>query len=159
MTQQQQQSPNGAVGRPTKTSAVGLALIKRFEGCRLTSYQCPAGVWTVGYGSTTSVIPHATITQAEADARLAKDVELVDRNLGALVKTNVTQGQWDALASFAFNLGVGALKGSGLLKLANTGLTSAAAEEFLKWTHCNGKVEKGLVTRREAERKLWLGLA
>ena len=89
-----------------KTGQAGLNLIKQFEGCRLTAYKCPAGVLTIGYGHTAGVKAGQTITQAQADKMLVDDVERFERNVNKYYdKYRWNQNEFDALVSFAFNLG------------------------------------------------------
>lgn len=136
-------------------SNAGLDLIKRFEGLRLTSYLCPAKVWTVGYGSTG---PHVkagmTITEDEAEALLRKDVARFERGVSALVG-DTTQGRFDALVSFAFNIGLGALQSSTLMKMHKAGNYDAAAAQFARWNKAGGRVLAGLSKRRAAEAELY----
>lgn len=136
-------------------SGNGLDLIKRFEGLRLTSYLCPAKVWTIGYGSTG---PHVkagmTITEDEAEALLRKDVARFERGVFALVG-DTTQGRFDALVSFAFNLGLGALQGSTLMKMHKAGNYDGAAEQFKRWNKAGKVVLAGLTKRRLAEAELY----
>ena len=95
----------------TSISKAGLSLIKEFEGCRLSTYTCAAGVLTIGYGSTgPHVTPGKTITQAEADALLLKDVARFEKGVDDLITVPLKQCQFDALVSFAFNCGNGALE-------------------------------------------------
>jgi lysozyme len=140
---------------PRQISANGLNLIKQFEGCKLTSYQDSVGVWTVGYGSTSCVDPHITITQAQADARLKEDVqhavECVDRKVGP----NLTQNQFDALVSFVFNVGGAAFSTSAMLRHLNAGEFQQAALEFPKWDHAGAVELEGLRKRRLAEQALF----
>lgn len=137
-------------------SNAALDLIKHFEGCRLTSYQCPAGVWTLGYGSTgPNVHPNMSITQAHADELLRQDVDKFARAVNGMLEVPVNTGQFDALVSFAFNLGSGNLRGSTLLKLVNAKRFDAAAGEFGKWINANGKPLEGLRKRRAAEAELF----
>ena len=144
-------------------------LIKRFEGFRAKAYLCPAGILTIGFGHTgTDVLPGMIITKAQADALLIKDVQTFAALVQNALTTNVTQGQFDALVSFCFNTGPGrkgikdglvTLKNgnpSSLLRLTNAGDTLKAAEQFKLWVKADGKVLPGLVTRREAERLLYL---
>ena len=134
-----------------KISDNGLDLIRRFEGCELSAYKCPAGVLTVGYGSTgPHVKPGMTITQDEADELLRKDVERFDRAVQSLAPTS-TQGQHDAMTSFAFNVGITALEGSTLLKMHRAGNYEAAAGQFRRWNRGGGRVLAGLTKRRAAE--------
>lgn len=138
-----------------KTSQRGIDLIKKFEGCKLKTYKCSAGVDTIGYGSTGAhVKPGMTITQAEAEALLVKDLSRFEVGVATLAK-KTTQGQFDALVSFAFNLGLGALSSSTLLKVHNDGKYSEAAEQFHRWNKAAGKVLLGLIKRRAAESELY----
>ena len=134
----------------------GLDLIRRFEGLRLDAYRCPAGIWTIGYGHTGSDVREGlTITPLIAGTFLRADVgrfgEGVERCAGLC-----TQGQFDALVSFAFNLGLNALRVSTLLKLHRLGQHKLAAAEFSRWVHAGGKELPGLVRRRAAEAVLYL---
>ena len=132
-------------------SKAGLSLIKEFEGCRLTSYTCAAGVLTIGYGSTgPHVTPGKTITQAEADALLLKDVARFEKGVDDLITVPLKQCQFDALVSFAFNCGNGALEESTLRKRLNAGEdpNTVAKQELPRWTN---KGLAGLVRRRTAE--------
>jgi len=136
-------------------SQAGIALIREFEGCKLSAYVCPAGILTIGVGSTgPHVKPGMTITQAEADALLLKDLVRFEAAVNNLAKINLTQGMYDALVSFAFNCGEGALAESTLLRRLNAGEdpSAVAKQEFPRWT--NGGLA-GLVRRRDAEVKLF----
>ena len=129
----------------------GLALIKRFEGCRLAAYQCAAGVWTIGYGHTSGVRKGQTITQAQAEEYLRQDLRKFENyvNNPAYVPqtAQLNQNQFDALVSFAFNLGQGNLKKvcAGVRTLAQI---SAAMPKYCK---AAGKTLQGLVKRRAEE--------
>lgn len=139
-----------------KISQRGLDLIKRFEGLKLTAYRCPAGVLTVGYGSTGPHVKQGmVITEAEAEALLRKDVARFEDGVNHIVGP-CTQGQFDALCSFAFNLGLGALMSSTLLKRHKAGDFARAADQFLRWNRGGGRVLPGLTKRRAAERQLYL---
>ena len=144
-----------------KTSAKGLALIKTCEGFRSAPYLCPAGVPTIGYGSTRYADSRAVtlhdspITEAAAETLLRTTLAGYEDSVAHLLQRPVTQGQFDALVDFAYNLGVGALRGSTLLKKVNAGDTAGAAGEFAKWVHANGEVLPGLVKRRAAEAVLF----
>lgn len=134
----------------------GLDLIKSFEGCRLTAYRDAAGVWTIGYGHTgPDVVPGGTITQQEADALLQADVNRFASGVEALVEVPMTQEQFDALVSFAYNIGLSAFGQSTLLRLLNAEDYDGAANQFQRWVHGGGKVLPGLVRRREAEAELF----
>lgn len=139
-----------------KISQKGLDLIKKWEGCKLTAYKCPAGIWTIGYGSTGPHVKQGmVITQAQADALLLKDVSRFELGVNAMA-SKFTQGQFDALVSFAFNLGLGNLASSTLLKKHKAGDYAAAADNFGKWVNAGGKRLAGLVKRRADERALYL---
>jgi len=134
-------------------------LIKNFEGCKLEAYPDPASggePWTIGVGSTKGVHKGMIITQEQADEYLINDVAHAANAVNQMVDENMTQGQFDALCSFAFNLGVGNLKNSTLLKKLNGGDVEGAADQFLVWNKAAGKVMAGLTRRREAERTLFL---
>ena len=138
-----------------KISAKGLALIKEFEGCELTAYVCPAGVLTIGIGSTgPHVYEGMTITQAEADALLLKDLVRFEKAVNELVKVPLSQGAYDALVSFTFNCGEGAFADSTLLRELNEGKEPniTAKSQLPRWT--NGGLA-GLVRRRAAEVELF----
>lgn len=139
-----------------KTSEKGKALIKKYEGCRLKAYKCPAGVLTIGYGHTNNVRIDDVITQAEADKLLDIDIVIKEKEVNSVLRVPVTQGQYDALVSFAFNLGIGNLKKSTLLRLINQGKYKNASNEFSRWVHAGGKVLAGLVKRRNEEKELFL---
>lgn len=132
-------------------SGDGLALTEGFEGCKLTAYQDPGGVWTNGYGNTHGVIPGSTITQAQAIIDLRANVQNAVNTVNRLVTIKLTQGEFDALVDFVFNAGPGNFAESTLLKLLNAGDYHHAALEFDKWDRCNGKVLAGLLRRRQAE--------
>lgn len=137
-------------------SPEGLALIKQWEGCRLTAYKDVAGVLTIGYGSTgPHVRPGMTITQEEADNLLIADLARFERAVEKQVKVPLTDGQFAALVSFAFNVGEGALAKSTLLKKLNAGNYGAVPGELAKWVNAGGRKLQGLVNRRAAEAGLW----
>jgi len=139
-----------------KTSDEGIALVKRFEGCKLTTYRCSANILTIGYGCTRDVCEGLTITEAEAERRLRTDLGIAEGTVKQLVTYPITQLQFDALVSFTYNVGGGALKKSTLLKRINAGEVLPAAEEFLRWDKVNGQAVRGLTERRKAERALFL---
>lgn len=138
-----------------KISQKGIDLIKRFEGCRLEAYKCPAGVWTIGYGHTNGVKEGMKITQQEAEKLLKQDLVVYENIVLESVTTALNQPIFDALVSFTYNLGGGNLKSSTLLKLLNDRDYYGASKEFEKWNKASGKVLVGLVKRREAERNLF----
>lgn len=144
-----------------KTATRGIELIKEFEGCRLTAYKCPAGVWTIGYGHTGTVDGKAvasgmTITAAKATQLLKSDLAKFEAAVNSYVTAPITQNMFDALVSFTYNCGAGALKSSTLLKKLNARDYDGSAAEFPKWNKAGGKVLNGLVRRRERERQLFL---
>lgn len=133
-----------------KTSEKGIALIKSFEGCRLTAYLCPAGVWTIGYGHTAGVSKWQAITQEQADSFLKADLEKYEKYVNVTGLT-LNQNQFDALVSFTYNCGAGNLK-----KLIANRTLPEIADAMLLYNKGGGKVLAGLVRRREEERKLFL---
>jgi len=143
-------------------NAAGLDLVKEYEGCKLTAYLCPADVATIGYGHTGPDVERAdvgrmTISQDMADKMLLSDLAVVEDRVRRLVHAPVTGNELAALTSFAYNLGVGNLQSSTLLRLLNSGAPKAVvASEFPKWCRAGGKVLAGLVARRAAERDLFL---
>lgn len=141
-----------------QTGPNGLSLVKSFEGLRLTKYQDVVGKWTIGYGHL--ILPSesfpAPITESQAEALLRKDLSISEAGVSNLVKVPINQNQFDALVSFTFNLGVGNLQNSTLLKKLNAGDKQGAADEFLRWNKAGGKEVAGLTRRRAAERSLFL---
>lgn len=142
-------------------SPLGIQLVKHFEGLYLTAYQCPAGIWTIGYGHTGlkhndgTVMKGRKITAEQAEMLLGFDL---NTKYGPAVQKMLTvpvqQHELDALVSFHFN--TGSLAKSTLLKKLNAGDRAGAAEEFLRWTRAAGKVLPGLLRRRRAERHMFL---
>ena len=139
-------------------SEAGLALTKRFEGLKLTAYEDCAGVWTIGYGHTGADVHEGrTITEAEADALLKNDVKTAVACVSRAVTAEITQEQFDALVDFCFNMGERRLLGSTLLRYVNAGNLNGAGAQFGMWVHAGGKVQPGLVKRREAEARMFCG--
>jgi lysozyme len=136
-------------------NAAGIALIKDYEGLHLTPYLCPAKVWTVGYGHTRNVRPGMKITAAQADQLLADDLNLTARAVARLVTVALTDNQFAALVSFAFNVGAGNLEGSTLLKLLNRGWYEQVPAQLTRWNKAGGEALGGLSRRRAAEARLW----
>ena len=136
-----------------KIGQAGLALIKQYEGCRLIAYKCSAGVWTIGYGHTAGVHSGMTITQAQADAYLQQDVAkfegYVNNPAYVPITANLNQNQFDALVSFAFNLGAGNLR-----KLCKGRTAAQIARTMPNYNKAAGKVLAGLKRRRAAEQAL-----
>jgi lysozyme len=140
-----------------KLSGAGLELIKRSEGFRGRTYLDVAGIPTIGYGH--RLLPKQAfpegVTEARAAEMLALDVQQAEQAVGRLVKVPLTQGQFDALVDFCFNLGEGRLASSTLLKVLNGARYEAAGEQLLRWDLAAGQVNTGLKGRREAELELW----
>lgn len=134
------------------------ALIREFEGLRLEAYRCPAGVLTIGYGHTEGVKEGESITEAEAEQLLDSDIDKVAKQVKSVVTVPLTNSQLDALIDFTFNLGIGNLKSSTLLKKLNAGDYIGAAEEFNKWVYSGKTVLPGLIRRREIEKQLFLSV-
>jgi lysozyme len=138
-------------------SASGLELLKRSEGFRSHTYNDVNGFPTIGYGH--RLLDHESfpdgISEAQATAMLAADVRSAEQAVARLVKVPLTQGQFDALVDFCFNLGTGRLASSTLLKVLNRGRYADAAEQLLRWDIAGGQENAGLKARREAEYALW----
>ena len=140
-----------------KPSQACIDLVKEFEGFRAAAYKCPAGVWTIGYGHTAAVEKDDEVTQQEAEELLTEDMKYVAECVEEWCEYDgLTQGMFDALCSFVFNLGCGNFRSSTLLRLLNHGDADAAAQQFARWNKAGGQVLAGLKRRREAERKLFL---
>jgi lysozyme len=139
-----------------KISDQGLELIMQFEGCRLGAYKDAVGVWTIGVGHTKEVKPGDHITHDEAMRLLREDIVWVEECLNREIDVPLTQNQVDALGSWVFNLGCGALKHSTLRKKLLAGDVHGAANELPKWCHAGHRRLKGLVRRRAAEQELFL---
>lgn len=142
-------------------NAAGIALIKRFEGCRLAAYQDVAGIWTIGYGHTGGIHPGMRIDQDQADALLHNDVfgadQFVSHSVGVIPTTD---NQHAAMVALAFNIGSGNFRASSVLRLHLSRQRAMAADAFLLWgkAHINGVLQEvaGLTNRRQAERALYL---
>ncbi len=132
-----------------------VALVKKFEGCKLKAYLCPAGVATIGFGTTHNVKMGDTCTQEQADQWLKADLNATERTINEFVTVKINQNQRDALASFIYNLGAGAFKNSTLCRKLNSGDYQGASAEFMRWIYAGGKPLDGLVKRRTAERALF----
>lgn len=139
-----------------KTSKNGLELIKRHEGCRLTSYKCPAGVWTIGYGHTgADVTPGMTITLQQAEELLTKDIRWAEDAVNR-EKLRLNQNRFDALVSFVYNVGTGNFHSSTLLKMLRVNPDSLNIRtEFCKWCKAKGSTLPGLALRRKQEADLY----
>lgn len=141
--------------RERQIGADGLALIQQFEGLRLDAYLCPAGVWTIGYGSTgPHVKPGMKITKDRAIQLLDADLDRFEEAVNKLAP-KATQNQFDAMVALAFNIGIGAFSRSSVLRYHTQGDQKRAAGAFMLFVKAGGKVLQGLVNRRNAERKLY----
>lgn len=150
-----------------ESSTVAHALIKEFEQCRLQAYLCPAGIWTIGWGHTKGVRSGDSISVDQAEHLFQEDIKEFDAGVARLIKVPVEQYQFDALVSFAFNVGLDidadikpeGLGDSFLLKHVNAGNFTLAAAEFEKWVTGGRPRRKlpGLVRRRKKERALFEG--
>ena len=137
--------------RLLQTSPEGLALIADLEGCRLTPYQCSAGVWTTGIGHTAGVTPARDITERQAAANLVADVLNVERNLAICVPVDMPQPVYEALVSFAFNVGTGAACRSTLVSYLKRQQWWQACDQLRRGVFVTGTINKGLENRRERE--------
>lgn len=131
-------------------------MIKGFEGFRQYPYTCPGGALTIGYGTTMKPGQYTSITKEQAEALLRRSISGFEKSVKSLVKVPLSQNQYEALVSFTYNVGAGALKRSTLLTKLNAGDYQGAADELLRFTKSKGKVLQGLVKRREKERALFL---
>lgn len=140
-----------------KTSQRGIDLIKKYEGFRATAYRCPAGILTIGYGHTGNVSPSQVITQEQAEDLLRIDVVEAEEVVCKMVKSKITQNQFDALVSFVFNCGSGNFQKSTLLKRVNANPqdVSGITEAFKMWNGGKGKELPGLIKRRAEEALLY----
>lgn len=144
-----------------QVNQAGINLIKEFEGFRRNAYLCPAGVWTIGYGSTfypdgRKVQKGDAISNKEAEELLKITVNNFANEVDRLVTVLINDNQFSALVSFAFNVGVYAFKNSTLRRVLNQGNYQEAANQFLRWNRANGKILEGLTRRRSRERELFL---
>jgi GH24 family phage-related lysozyme (muramidase) len=145
-----------------KISQNGIDLIKCFEGCRFNPYRDAGGLWTVGYGHLIGdgkSLPsgyNRIFTQKEIDDFLVNDLMHVESGISVLIRVSITQNQFDALCSFCYNLGMGTLQKSTLLKDINSSLWGAAANDILKFHFASGVSLPGLVKRRQAEHDLFI---
>lgn len=143
-----------------KTSANGIAHIKEFEGFRGKRYLCPANKPTIGYGhvivdSERATLWDADLTEEQATKLLMKDLVRFEDAVSAMVAVPLTQGQFDALVSFAYNLGEAKLRSSTLLKLLNAGDYEGARKQINRWVYSNGKKLDGLIRRRARETEMF----
>jgi len=142
-----------------RCNSQGFAIIKKFEGLKLQPYLCPAGILTVGYGSTKAGKLGRAITSEEAEKFLTDDIETIEKQMTPLIRVEVTDNEWSALVSLVFNIGAGNFKISTLLRLLNSKEKKETAEQFSRWVFCQGKILKGLQDRRQAEKELFLKIS
>jgi lysozyme len=140
-----------------KTSNKGIELIKKHEGLRLKSYVCPAGKWTVGYGHTRTAHNNLTITEEQAEDLLRSDLNITEAAVSIIAKkAALNQNQFDSLVSFAFNIGVGALRSSTLVRKIYADATEQdIREQFERWVYADKTILSGLVSRRKDESDLF----
>ena len=136
-------------------SQTGIDLIKEFEGFRSNAYLCPGNIWTIGYGHTATAKAGMTISKLQAEALLVEDVKKFQTLVNQKVRVRLNQNQFDALVSFAFNVGARGFGNSTLRRLLNQGEYSQAAKEFHRWVYAKGTKLPGLVRRRQAEYDLF----
>lgn len=142
--------------KPMRVSDTGIALIQEFEGLKLTAYRDPVGIWTIGYGHTRTARAGMRITNEQAVALMREDLAMFERCVERAVLAKINQNQFDALVSWAYNVGCGAMAKSTLIRKLNAGDRDGAADELLRWNKAGGKVLAGLSRRRRAERELFL---
>lgn len=138
------------------TSLKGVDLIKKYEGCKLTAYKCPAGIPTIGYGHTKGVKMGMTITQQQADTFLKEDLKPIEKVLNSM-GINYAQNQFDALISWLFNLGTGSFNSSTLKKkIVAKASDEEITDQIVKWINAGGKPLLGLKKRRVEEANMFL---
>lgn len=142
------------------TSDKGIEMIKSLEGRCLQAYKCSAGVWTIGYGHTAGVSAGDKITEQKAEQLLREDLLVVEEALNRAVTSTLQQCQFDALVSFAFNVGTGNLRRSTLLKVVNDTPDAVLRirSEFAKWVYVGNLKSNGLILRRHKEADMYEGL-
>ena len=131
-------------------------LVKYFEGFEDKAYLCPANVWTIGYGRTRNVKEGDIVSEPQAERDLQEELIEFGEQVHRVVDSELTQQEFDALTSLTYNLGVGNLQSSTLLKKLNAGDKDSVPSEMLRWNKAAGKVLAGLTKRRQAEADLWL---
>lgn len=142
-----------------KLSQRGIDLIKQLEGYSSKAYPDPAtggAPWTIGYGTTKGVKPGMVITAQQAEKMLRDDVAKFESGVSSLITAPTTQGQFDAMVSLAYNIGLGNFGKSTLLKKHNSRCYTCAADQFRVWNRANGKVMNGLTKRRADERQVYM---
>jgi len=132
-------------------------MVRQFEGERLHSYRCPAGVWTISVGVTGPHVKQGmVVSQAESDAMFAEALQRFADGVDRAVTVPITENQRSALISLSYNIGLKAFQNSTLVKFLNRKQFSQAAEQFERWIHASGAVLPALVARRRAEKELFL---
>lgn len=137
-----------------KTSPIGLALIKRFEGFSATPYLCPARIWTIGYGHVLLPAERTTLMQVDeamAERLLIGDVLFAEQAVRKYISVPLSENQFDALVSFTFNVGAGALQRSALRRVINRGEVDEIPRQWMRWVWGGGRRLTGLARRRAAE--------
>jgi lysozyme len=142
----------------SRVSEEGLALVRHFEGFASRAYTCPAGHLTIGYGHLVQPDEPLAIDHVTAEYYLRHDMRTAEEAVARLLPVALTPYQFDALASFAFNLGSGALQRSALRRRVMAGAFDEAAEQFGRWVYGGGRKLPGLIRRRRAEALLFSGL-
>lgn len=137
-------------------NAEGLALIKQWEGLEIRAYTCPAGVWTIGYGHTRTAKEGMVITEQEAERLLRQDLSLFEAEVSRAVNAELSDNQFAALVSWAFNVGASAMRRSTLIRKLNQGDYVSVPSELARWNKVGNRVEPGLSNRRAAEAGLWV---
>lgn len=132
-------------------------LVAQFEGFSAVAYRCPAGMLTIGYGHTHNVVDGQTITKEDALRLLMSDLSCLQKALSGLIHGEVTEGQFVALLSLTYNIGVGNFRKSTLLRELNAGRIKHASEQFPQWIYVKKQPNKGLMKRREKERAVFDG--
>ena len=144
-----------------KVNQEGLDIIKHFEGYSSTVYADPIGIPTIGFGSIWDkegnrlTMDHEPITEQEGEFLLVRELKHVESAIARLIRVKLTENQFSAIASLTFNIGSGRLKSSTLRAKINREDYSGASDEFPKWRRAGGRILKGLVRRRKAERELF----
>lgn len=143
-----------------KTNKAGIDLIKKWEGCKLTAYLCPANIPTIGVGTTKGItrtdVGKKTITMAEAERLLMEDLTRFEADVSKYVTVPLNENQFSAIVSLVYNIGPGAFANSTIRSMLNAKDFKSAAEQFARWNKGGGKVLKGLVGRRADEKALFL---
>jgi len=138
-------------------SQEGLSLIKKYEGCELEAYLCPAKVWTIGYGHTKGVEEGNKITKEEANYMLQEEMIEYEGYVNDMVDVELNQSQYDSLCAWVYNLGPTNFQSSTLLKVLNEGKYNEIPQQIKRWNKAGGEVLNGLIRRREAEALLFEG--